>query len=143
MALDEVKLRDWWKIVKREILSGIFLGTILGTVGFFRVTIWSLFSNMYGEYWLMIAITIGFSLLWGTLCGALLPLILRRAGVDLATSTALFVATIVDHLFLDYYEHPKRHPSLTCELFETSRRLAYYNGQSCNWYRMIRVSYTN
>lgn len=100
MALGEVKLRDWWRIVKREVLSGIFLGTILGIIGFFRVTIWSLFSNMYGVYWLMVAITIGFSLigvvLWGTLCGALLPLILRRVGVDPATSSAPFVATIVD-----------------------------------------------
>jgi len=100
MALGEVKLRDWWKIVKLEVLSGIVLGTILGIVGFFRVTIWSLFSNMYGEYWLMVAITIGISLvgvvLWGTLCGALLPLILRRVGVDPATSSAPFVATIVD-----------------------------------------------
>lgn len=100
MALGEVKLRDWWRIVKREVLSGIFLGTILGVIGFFRVTIWSLFSNIYGEYWLMVAITIGFSLigvvLWGTLCGAILPLILRRVGVDPATSSAPFVATIVD-----------------------------------------------
>ena len=100
MALGEVKLRDWWKIVKREVLSGIFLGTILGVIGFFRVTIWSLFSNIYGEHWLLVAITIGLSLvgvvLWGTLCGALLPLILRRAGVDPATSSAPFVATIVD-----------------------------------------------
>lgn len=100
MALGEVKLRDWWKIVKLEVLSGIVLGAILGIIGFFRVTIWSLFSNMYGEYWLMIAITIGLSLigvvLWGTLCGALLPLILRRVGIDPATSSAPFVATIVD-----------------------------------------------
>ena len=100
MALGEVKLRDWWKIVKLEVLSGIFLGTILGIIGFFRVTIWSFFSNMYGEHWLMIAITIGFSLigvvLWGTLCGATLPLILRRIGLDPATSSAPFVATIVD-----------------------------------------------
>lgn len=100
MALGEVKLNDWWKIVKLEILSGIFLGSILGVVGFFRVTIWSMFSNIYGEHWIMVAFTIGFSLigvvLWGTLCGALLPLILRRAGVDPATSSAPFVATIVD-----------------------------------------------
>ena len=100
MVLGEVKLRDWWKIVKREVLSGIFLGTILGAIGFFRVTIWSMFSNIYGEYWLMIAFTIGLSLigvvLWGTLCGALLPLILRRIGVDPATSSAPCVATIVD-----------------------------------------------
>lgn len=100
MALGEVKLRDWWKIVRLEVLSGIVLGTILGIIGFFRVSIWSLFSNIYGEHWLMIAFTIGFSLigvvLWGTLCGALLPLILRRVGVDPATSSAPFVATIVD-----------------------------------------------
>ncbi len=100
MALGEVKLRDWWKIIKREVLSGLFLGTALGLIGFFRVTIWSLFSNIYGEYWLLVAITIGLSLigvvLWGTLTGALLPLILRRAGVDPATSSAPFVATIVD-----------------------------------------------
>lgn len=100
MALGEIKLSDWWKIVRLEVLSGLALGTILGTIGFFRVTIWSLFSNIYGEHWLMIAITIGISLigvvLWGTLCGATLPLILRRAGVDPATSSAPFVATIVD-----------------------------------------------
>ena len=100
MALGEVKLMDWWKIVKREVLSGIFLGTVLGMIGFLRVTIWSLFTNIYGEHWFMIAITIGFSLigvvLWGTLSGALLPLILSRIGVDPATSSAPFVATIVD-----------------------------------------------
>lgn len=100
MALGEVKLKDWWKIVKLEVLSGLVLGAILGVIGFFRVAIWSMFSNMYGEYWLMIAITIGVSLigvvLWGTLCGSLLPLILRRLGVDPATSSAPFVATIVD-----------------------------------------------
>ena len=100
MALGEVKLSDWWRIVKREVLSGVFLGAILGIIGFFRVALWNLFSNIYGEYWLLIAITIGLSLigvvLWGTLCGAVLPLILRRAGVDPATSSAPFVATIVD-----------------------------------------------
>lgn len=100
MALGEVKLKDWWKIVKREVLSGLFLGTILGTIGFFRVSIWHLFSNIYGEYWLLIALNIGLSLIgvvmWGTLSGAILPLILRRAGVDPATSSAPFVATIVD-----------------------------------------------
>lgn len=100
MALGEVKLGDWWKIVRLEILSGIVLGTILGIIGFFRVTIWSAFSNIYGEHWFMVAVTIGLSLigvvLWGTLCGSLLPLILKRAGVDPATSSAPFVATIVD-----------------------------------------------
>jgi magnesium transporter len=100
MALGEVKLKDWWKIVKREVLSGIFLGVVLGVIGFFRVTLWSMFSTIYGEYWFLIAITIWLSLigvvLWGTLAGALLPLILRRAGADPATSSAPFIATIVD-----------------------------------------------
>jgi magnesium transporter len=100
MALGEVKLKDWWKIVKLEVLSGLFLGVVLGAIGFFRVTLWSLFTNIYGEYWFRIALTIGFSLigvvLWGTLAGAILPLILRRVGVDPATSSAPFVATIVD-----------------------------------------------
>lgn len=100
MALGEVKLKDWWKVLKREIYSGIFLGTILGTIGFFRVTIWSTFSDIYGAHWLLIAITIGLSLigvvLWGTLTGGILPLILKRLGADPATSSAPFVATLVD-----------------------------------------------
>jgi magnesium transporter len=100
MALGEVKLKDWWRIVRLEVASGLFLGTVLGVIGFFRVSIWSLFSNIYGEHWLLIALTIGLALigvvLWGTLSGAVLPLILRRLGVDPATSSAPFVATIVD-----------------------------------------------
>lgn len=100
LALGEVKLKDWWTIVKREVLSGLFLGTVLGIIGFFRVTIWTFFTNIYGEHWIMIATTIGLSLigvvLWGTLSGAVLPLILRKAGFDPATSSAPFVATIVD-----------------------------------------------
>lgn len=100
MALGEVKLSDWWRIVRLEVISGLFLGAVLGIIGFFRVTIWSMFSSIYGEYWLMVAFTIGFSLigvvLWGTLAGALLPILLRRCGVDPATSSAPFVATIVD-----------------------------------------------
>lgn len=100
MALGEVKLSDWWKIVRLEVLSGLVLGTILGTIGFFRVTLWSLFTNIYGEHWLLIALTIGLALigvvLWGTLAGSILPLILRRVGVDPATSSAPFIATIVD-----------------------------------------------
>lgn len=100
MALGEVKLKDWWRILKREIFSGIFLGAVLGLIGFFRVTIWSQFTNIYGAHWLMVAITIALSLvgvvLWGTLSGALLPILLRRMGVDPATSSAPFVATIVD-----------------------------------------------
>ena len=100
LALGEIKLRDCWTIIKKEILMGICLGTILGTLGFFRVTLWSLFSNIYGEHWLLVALTIYFSLigvvLWGTLMGAVFPLILRSLKVDPATSSAPFVATVVD-----------------------------------------------
>lgn len=100
MALGEVTPKDFWRIVKKEVFSGLFLGTILGLIGFFRVTLWSFFTNIYGEHSFLVAITIGFSLigvvLWGTLSGAILPLILRKAGVDPATSSAPFVATIVD-----------------------------------------------
>jgi len=100
MALGEVKLRDGWKVVEREIFSGLFLGAILGAVGFFRIAIWSLFSNVYGEHSFAIALTIGLALvgviLWGTLSGAILPLILVRIGVDPAKSSAPLVATLVD-----------------------------------------------
>lgn len=100
MALGEVKLRDWWKVIRREVASGLFLGVVLGSVGFMRIALWSQFTPIYGEHWLLLAITIFFSLigvvLWGTLSGATFPLILRAIGVDPATSSAPFVATVVD-----------------------------------------------
>ncbi len=100
MALGEVKLKDVWRILRRELLSGLLLGVSLGAIGFFRVTLWSAFSPMYGVHWLLIALTIFLSLigvvLWGTVSGAMLPLILRRLGFDPAASSAPFVATIVD-----------------------------------------------
>ena len=100
MALREIKLADWWKIMKREVLSGLLLGTILGTIGFIRISVWAMFSNMYGDHWLLIALTVGFSLilvvLWGTLSGSMLPMILRKLRFDPAKSSAPFVATLVD-----------------------------------------------
>lgn len=100
IALGEVTLKDWWKIVKLEVLSGLVLGIILGLIGFFRITVWSVFSNIYGEHWLLIAYTIGISLIGvvmcGTLSGALLPLILSRLGADPAKASAPLVATMVD-----------------------------------------------
>lgn len=100
LALGEVTLGDWWKIMRREILSGLALGLILGTIGFFRISLWSTFSNIYGAHWLLIAIAIFLSLigvtLWGTLAGAMLPLFLQRLGFDPAASSAPFVATLVD-----------------------------------------------
>lgn len=100
MALGEVKLKDWWLIFKREIIAGLCLGAILGTVGFARVTIWSGFSTIYGEHWFLLAVTIFCALigvvLWGSLIGAMLPLLLRRCGADPATSSNPLVATLVD-----------------------------------------------
>ena len=87
-------------MIRREVLSGVALGAILGTIGFLRISIWSLFSDLYGPHWLLVAMTVSLSLvgivLWGTLVGSMLPFILRRLGFDPATSSAPFVATLVD-----------------------------------------------
>lgn len=100
LALGEVKLRDWWRVMRREIFSGLALGMILGTIGFLRIAVWSAFSEMYGPHWLLVALTVGLALvgivLWGTLSGSMLPLLLRRLGFDPAASSAPFVATLVD-----------------------------------------------
>ena len=100
LALGEVGLRDWWRVMRREILAGLALGALLGAIGFMRISIWSTFSNVYGEHWLLVGLTVAFALvgivLWGTLIGSLLPFILRRLGFDPATSSAPFVATLVD-----------------------------------------------
>lgn len=100
LALGEVTLRDWWRVMRREIFSGLGLGVILGTIGFLRITIWSRFSAIYGPHWLLVALTVGLALvgivLWGTLAGSMLPFILRKLGFDPATSSAPFVATLVD-----------------------------------------------
>jgi magnesium transporter len=100
MALGEVTLRDWFTIIKREIFAGLTLGAMLGLLGFARVAIWSIFTNLYGPHWLLVATTIGLSLtgvvVWGTIMGSMLPLILKRLGADPATSSAPFIATLVD-----------------------------------------------
>ena len=106
MALGEVTLLDWWRVMRREIISGLLLGTILGIIGFFRIAIWSWVSNamhghnIYGADWLFVAFTVGIALigvvLWGSLAGSMLPIILKKLGADPATSSAPFVATLVD-----------------------------------------------
>lgn len=101
MATGEVKLKHWWQVFRREIISGLSLGIILGTIGFFRIYIWHLiFPDLYGEHWVMVGSTVSLALvgivLWGSLIGSMLPFILRRLGADPATSSAPFVATIVD-----------------------------------------------
>ena len=100
MALGEVTLRDWFHVMRKEIVSGLMLGCILGGIGFMRVAIWSQFSDIYGPHWFLVALTVGSALvgvvLWGSLSGSMLPFILRFLGADPATSSAPFVATLVD-----------------------------------------------
>jgi magnesium transporter len=100
MALQEITLKDWWMVMRREIFSGLLLGIVLGSIGFLRIAIWSAFTNIYGAHWILVAMTVGFSLvgvvLWGTLSGSMLPFFLRRLGFDPAASSAPFVATLVD-----------------------------------------------
>jgi magnesium transporter len=100
MAVGELRIRDWWRVVRREAMAGVVLGCILGSIGFLRITAWSMFSTLYGPHWLLVAMTVGLALiaivLWGALVGSMLPLILRRLGFDPATSSAPFVATFVD-----------------------------------------------
>jgi magnesium transporter len=100
LALGEVTLRQWWRVMRREVGSGLALGGILGAIGFLRISIWSAFSDLYGPHWLLVAITVGVALvgivLWGTLAGSMLPFVLRRLGFDPAASSAPFVATLVD-----------------------------------------------
>lgn len=100
MALGEVKLKDWWKVMRREIYSGVFLGCVLGAIGFARVSIWGTATTLYGEHWFLVALTVCLALigivLWGSLAGSMLPILLRRFGIDPATSSAPLVATLVD-----------------------------------------------
>jgi magnesium transporter len=99
-ALGEVSVRDWWRVMRREVISGLALGSILGAIGFLRISVWSAFSNIYGPHWILVAFTVSLALigivLWGTLAGSMLPFALRRLGFDPATSSAPFVATLVD-----------------------------------------------
>lgn len=100
MALGEITVADWWRVMRREIISGLMLGVVLGCIGFLRIFAWTFFTDMYGPHWMLIGVTVGVSLvgvvLWGSLAGSMLPLILKKLGADPATSSAPFVATLVD-----------------------------------------------
>ncbi|MBS1760072.1 MAG: magnesium transporter [Bacteroidetes bacterium] len=101
MAVGELTIKDWWRVMRREIISGLMLGIVLGIIGFLRIYIWhSIAPDIYGPYWLSIAYTVGLALvgvvMWGSLAGSMLPLILKRLGADPAVSSAPFVATLVD-----------------------------------------------
>jgi magnesium transporter len=100
MAVGEITINDWWRVMRREIISGLMLGSILGLIGFFRVLLWNSVFHTYGDHTALIGLTVGFSLigvvLWGTVSGSMLPIILKKLGADPATSSAPFVATLVD-----------------------------------------------
>jgi magnesium transporter len=100
MALGEIRLRDWWRVIRRELGAGLALGTVLGAIGMARILLWQAFSRSYGDHYLPIALTVACSLigvvLFGTLAGSMLPFLLRRLGLDPASASAPFVATLVD-----------------------------------------------
>ncbi len=101
MALKELTLGDWWGVMRKEIFSGLLLGTALGAIGLLRITSWQQLGWYdYGPHWFLVSVTIFFSLigivLWGTVSGSMIPFALRRFGLDPATSSAPFVATLVD-----------------------------------------------
>jgi magnesium transporter len=100
MAIGEIRLRDWYRVIRREIVAGLTLGTVLAVIGITRIIVWQSFTHLYGPHYLLVALTSGFSLvgvvLFGTVSGSMLPFILRRFGLDPASASAPFVATLVD-----------------------------------------------
>jgi magnesium transporter len=100
MALGEVQLRDWWRVTRREVATGLVLGAVLGAIGFLRITLWHAVTGIYGQHYLLVAFTVFGSLIgvvtFGTMTGSLLPFVLRKLGFDPASASAPFVATLVD-----------------------------------------------
>lgn len=100
MALGEVRLREWWKVVRRELAAGLVLGVALGLFGVLRIYVWERMAGSFGEHWPLIALTLGASLVcvvtFGTVAGSMLPFLLRRLGLDPAIASAPLVATVVD-----------------------------------------------
>ncbi len=100
LALGELRMRDWWRVVRRELAAGLMLGSILAIIGFARILLWQALFHTYGDHYLLVAFTVAFSLIgvvtWGTLAGSMLPLVLHKLGFDPASASAPFVATLVD-----------------------------------------------
>jgi magnesium transporter len=101
MAVGEITVANWWKVIRREMIQGVMLGFVLGVIGFVRVLVWAkIVPGVYGAYDVRMAFTVGFALagvvLWGTLSGSMLPIVLKKIGADPAVSSAPFVATLVD-----------------------------------------------
>ncbi len=100
LALGEVRMRDWWRVIRRELAAGLVLGGILGGLGFVRILVWQSIGNVYGPHWFGIGLTIFIALvgvvLFGTIAGSMLPFLLRSLKLDPASASAPFVATLVD-----------------------------------------------
>lgn len=101
MALGELTITDWWRVMRRELISGFILGLVLGGIGFLRILFWQqLHIYDYGTHWVLVGYTVAISLmgivLWGSLMGSMLPILLKRLKLDPAASSAPFVATLVD-----------------------------------------------
>jgi magnesium transporter len=100
LAVGDVTIKDWWRVLRREIKSGILLGGVLGIVGFLRVGLWGEYTGAYGDHAILLGVAVGITLLsivlWGTLAGSMLPLLLKKLGADPAVSSAPFIATLVD-----------------------------------------------
>jgi magnesium transporter len=100
MALGEVRLRDWWRVIRREFLAGLGLGLILASIGLVRIIVWQQLFHTYGTHYVAVAVAVALSLvgvvLWGTIVGSMLPFLLRRLGLDPAAASAPFVATLAD-----------------------------------------------
>ncbi|MSR06948.1 MAG: magnesium transporter [Gemmatimonadetes bacterium] len=100
MALGEVRIRDWPRVLGREVTVGLALGTVLGVLGLLRIVLWHSVAGSYGDHYLLLGMSVAISLvgvvLWGTVTGSMLPFVFRRLGFDPASASAPFVATLVD-----------------------------------------------
>lgn len=100
LALGEITVQDWWRIARREIISGLLMGVTLGIVGFFIIFCGHQFFDLFGQHYIRIGFAIGAAIIgvvmWGTIMGSMLPLLLKKLGADPATSSTPFIATLVD-----------------------------------------------
>ena len=100
LAVGDLRLRDWWYVFSREIITGLTLGTLLGVIGLLRVVLWPGRQALYGDHYVLLGVTVAVSTVgvvtFGALAGSMLPFVLRRLGLDPAAASAPFVATLVD-----------------------------------------------